>query len=213
MARHVRYGVMRVVSGLARGRALTTIESPSVRPTSDKVKEAIFSMLEAEAFKRGLAEPGYLAETEDGDGGFPWPRVLDLYAGSGALGIEALSRGAKSADFVETDARARQAIADNLRRTGLASKARIHGMRVQAALSTFSGPYDLIVLDPPYEDSAFDAVFQMLCESSLVGIATFVVLEHSRQRRAPPGCGPLALLKTRVHGRTGVSIYAMERQE
>lgn len=204
---------MRVVAGIARGRPLRATESSSLRPTSDKVKEAIFSMLEAEAFKRGLAEPGYLADVEEGEASFPWPTVLDLYAGSGALGIEALSRGAQTVDFVEADARARQAISDNLRQTGLASKARIHGMRVEAALSTFAHPYDLILADPPYNDPAFDAVLEQMCESKLVGISTFVVLEHSRQRKVPSGCGPLVLLKTRIHGQTGITIYAAERQE
>jgi len=175
------------------------------------VKEAIFSMLVAAAFKRGLAAPGYLADVEDGGGGAPWSRVLDLYAGSGGLGIEALSRGAESTDFVEADAQARQAIAENLHRTGLASRAKIHGMRVDVALSTFTRPYDLILLDPPYDDPAFDAAFQHLCRSELVGISTFVVLEHSRQRTVPSTCGPLALLKTRYHGRTGISVYAAER--
>ena len=204
---------MRVVAGIARGRPLKTIESSVLRPTGDKVKEAIFAILESEAFKRGLAEPGYLADIEDGGGGAPWRRVLDLYAGSGSLGIEALSRGAESVDFVESDALARRVISENLSRVGLASRAKIHGMRVEAALSTFAQPYDLILLDPPYNDPAFDAVFQQLCESPLVGISTLVVLEHSRQRMIPSGCGPIVLLKTRYHGRTGISFYASERQE
>jgi 16S rRNA (guanine966-N2)-methyltransferase len=80
---------MRIIAGIARGRPLRSVESPTVRPTSDKVKGAIFSILEAEAFKRGLVEPGYIARVEGGELAFPWRRVLDLYAGSGALGIEA----------------------------------------------------------------------------------------------------------------------------
>ena len=204
---------MRVIAGIAGGRPLRSVESRLVRPTSDKVKGAIFSMLEAEAFKRGLAKPGYLADVEAGRGGSPWRTVLDLYAGSGALGIEALSRGAESADFVEADARAREAIADNLRRTELTHKGRIHSMRVEVAISTFAHPYDLILLDPPYDDPTFDSAFHQLCGSALVGISTFVVLEHSRKRVVPPRCGPLELLKTRVHGGTGISIYAAGQQE
>lgn len=199
---------MRVIAGVARGHPLRSIESRSVRPTSDKVKGAIFSMLEAEAFKRGLAEPGYLAKVEEGGGGFPWRRVLDLYAGSGALGIEALSRGAEWVDFVEIDARAREVIAENLRRTGLARKGRVHALRVEAAISTFAHPYDLILLDPPYGEPNLELIFRQLCESALVGVSTFVVLEHSRKREVPRRCGPLHLLKTRVHGGTGISIYA-----
>ena len=204
---------MRVIAGIARGRPLRSVESRRVRPTSDKVKGAIFSMLEAEAFKRGLAEPGYLAAVEEGKRGFPWPRVLDLYAGSGALGIEALSRGAEWADFVEADARAREAIADNLRRTGLASRGRIHAMRAETAISTFAHPYDLILVDPPYDEPGFESDFQQLCGSALVGASTFVVLEHSRQRSVPSRCGPLTRLKTRFHGGTGITIYAKGQQE
>lgn len=203
---------MRVVAGIAKGRPLRSVESRAVRPTSDKVKEAMFGILESEAFKRGLAEPGYLADVEDGEG-FPWPRVLDLYAGSGALGIEALSRGARSADFVEADSRVRQVILENLKHTGLLARCRIHGVRVEAAISTLTGPYDLILVDPPYDEPELDAVFGQLCGSSLVGASTFVVLEHARRRDAPAACGPLSLLKTRYHGQTGISIYAAARQE
>ena len=204
---------MRVIAGIARGRPLKSIESRTVRPTSDKVKGAIFSMLEAEAFKRGLAAPGYLGDVEAGELAFPWRRVLDLYAGSGALGIEALSRGAESVDFVEADARAREAMADNLHRTGLARRARVHGMKVEAAFSTFSHPYDLILMDPPYDDPAVDAVFRRLCASPLVGSSTFLVIEHSFRRSYPVQCGPLALLKTRRHGTTGISLYAAVQEE
>lgn len=189
-------------------------EGRTVRPTSDMVKGAIFSMLEAEAYKRGLAEPGYLADVgEGGESPFPWPRVLDLYAGSGALGIECLSRGAAWVDFVESDRQAREAIAENLRRTGLAEKARIHGLRAETAISTFAHPYDLILMDPPYDEPAWETVFRQLCESTLLGGSTFVVVEHSRLRKVPSRCGSLLLLKTRFHGRTGISIYAAGQLE
>ncbi|MGE5620193.1 MAG: RsmD family RNA methyltransferase [Sphingomonadaceae bacterium] len=204
---------MRVIAGIARGHPLRSIESPKVRPTADKVKGAIFSMLESIAYKRGLVEPGYLARVEEGELAFPWRTVLDLYAGSGALGIEALSRGAAMADFVEADPRAREAIVENLRRTGLASRARVHGMRAEAAISTFKHPYDLILMDPPYDDPAAETVFTLLCESALVGPSTYLVLEHSRQRTVPSRCGPLTLIKSRYHGRTGISIYAAGQQE
>ena len=204
---------MRVIAGKAKGHPLRSIESGSVRPTADKVKGAIFSMLEAAAFKAGLVEPGYLGRVQEGELAFPWRRVLDLYAGSGALGIEALSRGAEWVDFVEADPRAREAIAENLKRTGLAARARIHGMRAEAAISTFDHPYDLILMDPPYSDPAADLVFRQLCESALVGPGTYIVYEHSRQRAVPSGCGPLRLVKTRFHGRTGISLYAAGQQE
>jgi 16S rRNA (guanine966-N2)-methyltransferase len=205
--------MMRVISGIARGRPLRSVESRAVRPTTDMVKGAIFSMLDAEAFKRGLAEPGYAAAADEGESGFPWQAVLDLYAGSGALGIECLSRGARHVDFVESDARAREVIRDNLKRTGLAERGQVHGLKVEAAVSTFTGPYDLILLDPPYNDAGSSSVFQQLCASNLVAASTFVVLEHPREREAPARCGQLLLLKSRHHGRTAISMYAAPPQE
>src|SRR5438874_12752325 len=98
---------MRVIAGSAKGRPLVAPKGLEVRPTTDKVKGAIFSMVDAIAFRRA-----------DDVGASPFGRVLDLFAGSGALGIEALSRGAEHVDFVEASAPARAAIVENLRRTG-----------------------------------------------------------------------------------------------
>src|ERR1700737_3806621 len=104
---------MRVISGTARRRSLRA--AATTRPTADLIKGAIFSMLEALAYKRGF-EPD-----EDGNlaAALAWPRALDLFAGSGGLGIEALSRGAQFAEFVEQDRDAARIIQSNLRTTGL----------------------------------------------------------------------------------------------
>src|SRR5207237_7048555 len=111
---------MRVISGTARGRHLRA--AAETRPTADLIKGSIFSMLEALAYKRGF-EP-------DEDGVFAaalaWPRVLDLFAGSGGLGIEALSRGCTFADFVEQDRAAARVLEANLRTTGLMDRATVH---------------------------------------------------------------------------------------
>src|SRR5438094_3969294 len=105
---------------MARGRPRRA--APETRPTADLIKGAIFSMLEALAYKRGF-EPD-----EDGNlaAALAWPHVLDLFAGSGGLGIEALSRGAQSAEFVEQDRDAVRIIASNLRATDLDDRARLH---------------------------------------------------------------------------------------
>src|SRR6266852_2505683 len=139
---------MRVISGTARGRPLRA--AAETRPTADLIKGAIFSMLEALAYKRGF-EPD-----EDGNlaGALAWPHVLDLFAGSGALGIEALSRGAQSAEFVEQDREAVRIIQSNLRSTGLDDRARVHQSSVSSALRTIRPPIDLVFLDPPYADAA-----------------------------------------------------------
>src|SRR5207237_5175364 len=136
---------MRVISGTARGRQLRA--AAETRPTADLIKGSIFSMLEALAYKRGF-EPD-----EDGNlaAALAWPRVLDLFAGSGALGIEALSRGAKSAEFVERDRDAARVIASNLRSTDLDDRARIHQTSVSLALRSLRESVDVVFADPPYD--------------------------------------------------------------
>src|ERR687894_2700308 len=124
---------MRVIAGTARGRPLRAPSGEDTRPTADKIKGVIFSMLDAEAMRRGFEpEP----DDEERDGRFAmavaWPRVLELYAGSGALSIEALSRGAAHADLVESSADARRAIVANLAKTGLAERASIHALTSEA---------------------------------------------------------------------------------
>src|SRR3982074_146928 len=113
---------------MARGRPLRA--AAETRPTADLVKGAIFSMLEALAYKRGF-EPD-----EDGNlaAALAWPRALDLFAGSGGLGIEALSRGAQTAEFVEQDRDAAGILQSNLRMTGLDDRARVHQASGGAAL-------------------------------------------------------------------------------
>jgi 16S rRNA (guanine966-N2)-methyltransferase len=208
---------MRVIAGVARGRPLQAPARGPMRPTGDKVKGAIFSMLEAEALRRGFdVEP----DDEEHDGRFAsavtWPRVLELYAGSGALAIEALSRGARHADLVDSNADARRAIAANLERTGLADRATIHGLTSQAAASTFRGPYDLILLDPPYDAEGVRQVLERLVSGGLLERSGVVVWEHSRSTEPPqwigaPGVdGGLQLLRTRQHGAASVSLYASE---
>jgi 16S rRNA (guanine966-N2)-methyltransferase len=205
---------MRVIAGSARGRPLRAPTRGDTRPTSDKIKGVIFSMLEAEALKRGF-EPD--EGDEDRDGRFAaavaWPRVLELYAGSGALAIEALSRGATHADLVEASADARKSIAGNLDRTGLADRATVHRVSSEHAVSTFRGPYDLILLDPPYETEGVRVVEQ-LAAGRLLERSGIVVWEH-RRSNAPPDevVGPdgevaLRLLRTRTHGVASVSLFA-----
>ena len=198
---------MRVIAGTARGRRLRA--SPATRPTADLIKGVIFSMLEALAYKRGY-EP-------DEEGTFAaalaWPRVLDLFAGSGALGIEALSRGAQHADFVEQDRAAARIIEENLRATGLAERAHVHLGLAQASLLRVRGPIDAVFADPPYREAAeLLEVVDRLGASGLVSPSGVVVLEQSAAAEPPPEVGPLPLHHSRTHGRTRVALYAATAQ-
>ena len=210
---------MRVIAGSAGGRPLVAPSSDrtSIRPTGDKVKGAIFSMLEAEALRRGFdIEPG----DEEQDGKFAaavaWPRVLDLYAGSGALAIEALSRGAAHADLVDSSPDARRAISANLARTGLNDRATVHALSSEKAVSTLRGPYDLIVLDPPYDAEGVWLVVQQVVSSGLLAPTGVLIWEHSQKTEPPDHIGEptskigLQLLRTRRHGAASVSLYASD---
>lgn len=174
---------MRVISGSAKGR---TLRGPrgTTRPTSDRVREALFDILAP-----------YVQDA----------RVLDLYAGTGALAIEALSRGAVAADLVEADRGAQGVIAENLERTGLNVRAHLWRMRVEKALGQLEGQYDVILADPPYADAHIGAVLSQL--GSLTADEGLVAIEHASRVPLPDEASALRLWKRRRHGDTTLSIY------
>jgi 16S rRNA (guanine966-N2)-methyltransferase len=173
---------MRVVAGTARGRALAAPEGAATRPTSDRVREAIFNALYS------LGDVVHEA------------RVLDLFAGSGALGIEALSRGAASATFVERGRPALAAIRRNLRTLGLESKAAIEAADVLDWLRHAPGEYDLVLCDPPYDFDEWPALLGLLVSVVPDGVA---VLESDRA--IEPG-EAWDVIRARRYGGTVVSI-------
>ena len=184
---------MRVVGGAWRGRTLKAPPGRATRPTSDKVREAVFDVLES-LLRAGTA-------------GWADQAVLDLFAGSGALGIEALSRGDGTADFVESDAAAAATIAANLAATGFEERATLLRLTAERAAARLSGRYTLVLADPPYYDEGAPGVVEELAGSQLVGADTVLVLEHHRRRPAPEALGPLRMYRSRRHGDTVVSIY------
>ena len=152
---------MRVIAGKAKGQGLKSLRGSGIRPTSDLLRGAIFSMLESVATD--------------------WSSVLDLYAGTGALGIEALSRGAGSADFVDKKPRLCALIKENLKRTGLAEDGTVYCMSVAKALSVLEGEYGILLMDPPYADTSVGATIEKVATSHLVGKDSTLVVEHSRR--------------------------------
>lgn len=176
---------MRVISGIAKGRRLRAPAGLRVRPTADRVRQTIFDML----------------GTTEGD------RVLDLFAGSGSLGIEALSRGAAAAVFVESDASAIAAIRSNLESTGLAEAADVVRAPVDRYLGgTVSQGFDLVFLDPPYERGLGFAAGTLttLAAGGWVAPGGMVVLESA----AGPVQIPAGLreVRTKTFGRTQVTM-------
>ncbi|MCO5215830.1 MAG: 16S rRNA (guanine(966)-N(2))-methyltransferase RsmD [Thermomicrobiales bacterium] len=178
---------MRIISGSARGRKLKGPPSHATRPMTDKIREAVFN---------SLASLGV------------WPEhVVDMYAGTGAIGIEALSRGAESVDFVEMGREQVAVIRDNLRTTGFDSKARVHQTSVESFIERAQEPVDFVVLDPPYADPKIIPTLEKLASSKLVQSGTIVVLGHSPRVEPPDTIGTLQVLRHRCHGDTCFSIY------
>jgi 16S rRNA (guanine966-N2)-methyltransferase len=166
---------LRVISGSARGRKLVTPPGDRVRPTKDMVREAMFSALDA---RDALVDA----------------RVLDLFAGSGALGIEALSRGAAHVEFVECDRRALEAIATNLRTLRLDERAHVSSVdatRMLRSGASHGGPFDLVFIDPPYEttDAAVTALLVDLDAPTWLAPDAIVTIERPVRHPivVPPG--------------------------
>jgi 16S rRNA (guanine966-N2)-methyltransferase len=178
---------MRVIGGEARGRPLKGPPRTGVRPTSDLVREAIFAILMA----------------HDAD----LTAVLDLYSGTGALGVEALSWGAERCDFVESDTKACEVVRENVRRVDAIDRAAVHCLPVAKAAARLRGPYTLVVADPPYEYDRAESDLGGLIESGLVAEEATIVVEHSKRREWPEELGGRSRFLTRRYGDTRVSFY------
>ncbi len=184
---------MRVIAGESKGHPLKWPKTPHIRPTSEIVREAIFSSL------------GSLV--------VDWSRILDLYAGTGALGIEALSRGGGEVDFVEKDRRCCAFIKSNLRATGLLQRAQVYCVDAGRAIDVLEGLYGLILLDPPYEDPYRDRMMRELVNSHLVSEESTVVIEHPSKCTPEGEYGNFQIVRTIRHGDTRVSIFQFTRRE
>ena len=148
---------MRVITGKARGVVLKTPEGMSTRPTADRVKEALFSIIQFDV---------------------PSARVLDLFGGTGQLGIEALSRGAKSAVFVDEQESACKLIRENLRRTRLEQDARVVRSDYRVFLNSTKETFDIIVLDPPYAEDFLENSLKMITEIDILQSGGIIVTER-----------------------------------
>jgi 16S rRNA (guanine966-N2)-methyltransferase len=181
---------MRVIAGTAKGHHLKFPKGTKTRPATDLVRGAIFSILE---------------NTTSG-----WSRVLDLFSGSGALGIEALSRGAGWVDFVEREPRCCGIIRENLEKTRLAEQAHVYCCEVTKAIAFLDKEYDIILMDPPYANRAIGGVLMQLAASRLVGAGTTVVVTHSPRLTLSPNYDQINLVREHRHGDSCISIYRKE---
>ena len=181
---------MRITGGSARGQIIKTLPGLLVRPTTDRVREAIFSMLAA--MSTG------------------WERGLDLFAGSGALGLEALSRGMDWIDFVDQNRRCCQIIKQNLAKTGFIDKGHVYCCPAMKAIGLLENAYDLVFVDPPYADTHLGEVITCLARSGLVSDNTLVTVSHASRSRLLTRYENMERIKEKKYGDTCISIYQKE---
>jgi 16S rRNA (guanine(966)-N(2))-methyltransferase RsmD len=181
---------VRIIAGTLKGRRLAAPAWPGLRPTSDKLRETLFNIL------RTRVEGA---------------RVLDGYAGSGAIGIEAISRGARDVTFVESDGRAAALVEENLRRCGVTNGyAIIRAEFADAARSTLAGAlFDLIVLDPPYDEAPVPA---LEAAAGIIAPDGMVILEHAARRPAADRVAGANLRRRRsvVSGDSALAFYTRD---
>lgn len=183
---------MRIISGKFKGRKLIPIKDYGIRPTSDRIKESIFDIL-----------------GNDFDGRV----VLDLFAGTGSLGIEALSRGALRAVFIDIYPQAIGVIKKNLAALGLLDCTNIfrkNPLRGLTFLKRLNVKFDIIFLDPPYGKGFMDKTMDRISRSGIVASTATVIAEHSYKETVDPKMGSLILRDQRTYGKTVISFFEVE---
>jgi len=177
---------VKIIAGEFRGRNIKCSEGSDVRPTSSMAREAIFNILQQSGNYR---------------------RVLDLYAGSGALGIEALSRGAETAVLVEKSAGPAAVIRDNLTMLKISDRARLHHGDALDFLKTCGQSFDLILADPPYPDLCLPNILAAVDEGRTLNEKGMLVIQHSLKEISAESSGRLKRWKNKRYGKTQVSFY------
>ena len=181
-------GTLRIVAGRLKGRKIPVTDDPELRPTGDRVREAIFNIL-------GQDLTGF--------------RVLDLYAGTGALGFEALSRGATRVVFVETVPRIAAAIRRSAEALGVASEVRVVVGRVEEVLDRekLGGTFEIILADPPYREEAGPSVVDAVDSGRVLGLHGTLVVERESRLPAPDGTAGLRRVRTAKYGRSSLDFF------
>ncbi len=180
---------MRVITGSARGRRLKELEGMETRPTTDRVKEGVFNIIQFDIEGR---------------------RVLDLFAGTGQLGIETLSRGAAAAVFVEQRRDAAALVRENLKLTGLTDRARVVNGDAMAFLSSAKEKFDLIFIDPPYAADLWESALEAISRFDILSDHGIIVCESPVEREMPELAAPYFLHRTYRYGKIKVTTYHRE---
>lgn len=175
---------MRIITGSARGRRLLTLEGEDVRPTTERVKEALFSILQFQIEGR---------------------RVLDLFAGSGQLGLEALSRGAREAVFVDAGKEPISIVEKNLANTGLGEHAKVLHMDYAAFLLRRNDPFDIAFLDPPYRTGLLQKALPTT--AAIMNKGGVIVCEHPVDEEVPDTAGDFERKRDYRYGKILLTVY------
>lgn len=184
---------MRIISGTARGRKLRQFKGQNIRPTADRVREAIFSSLLSRL------------------GSFENLKVLDLFAGTGALSLEALSRGASQAVLVDPSAQSAEIITENIETCGMNDRVRLFKMPAGTFITkpSLKDPFDLIFLDPPYNKNFVVPTLNGIVKNGLLAKQGVICVESAREDFIPDDLPGLMLLSRREYGSTCVSFYSL----
>lgn len=181
---------MRVITGTARGKKLKTLEGLDVRPTTDMVKEAIFSVIQFEV---------------------PFSSMLDLFAGSGQIGIEALSRGASKVIFVDNSSASQKVIRENLMSTGFVKNAKVISDDAVNFVRHAVDKYDIIFLDPPYRQGYPDQLLPLL--GRLLTEDGIILFEHGSDEKLPDTAEGISVKKRYRYGKIAVTSYKKDNRE
>ena len=181
---------MRVISGKARGVALKTPDGQLTRPTADRVKEALFSILQFD---------------------LPGTTVLDLFGGTGQLGIEAISRGSKYVDFVDQSDNACKLIRENLKRTKFENFASVHRVDYVSYLRNCKKKYDIVLLDPPYAENFIENSLKLITEIDILQSGAIIVTERPMGKELNFDFNGFARSKDYKYGNTLITLFRKEK--
>lgn len=180
---------MRIISGEWKGRRLISVKGKSTRPTSDRVRESVFNILRDRVNESN---------------------ILDIFAGTGSMGFEALSRGGMEAVFIEKNNKAANVIAQNAKLLGCIDMIKIIKKDVFKAIDDLAREkyiFDLIFMDPPYNTKIESSVLSAILEANILSRPGLIVIEHDSNDRMPNDVGILMRTDMRKYGNTGVSLY------
>ena len=183
---------MRIISGSARGRRLKELQGMDTRPTTDKVKEALFNIIQFDIEGR---------------------QVLDLFGGTGQLGLEALSRGAERCTFTDQRREAAALIRENIKACGFQDQTHVVQGDAISFLSGCREKFDLIFLDPPYETELLETAIAHIARHDLLNVHGMMIAEHPVDKALPALSAPYRMGRTYRYGKIAVTIYHRDGDE